>query len=113
MKDDKFYLQHILEAIEKIETYTAAGKKSFMKTAMVQDAVIRNLEIIGEATKQLSEGFKKRNADIPWRNVSGLRDILIHHYMGVDLEKVWNVVELNLPQVEHVIKKNLGEKDKN
>ncbi len=107
MKDDKFYLHHILEAIQKIESYTAAGRDSFMKTAMVQDAVIRNLEIIGEAAKQLSEGFKKRNADIPWRNVSGLRDILIHHYMGVDLEKVWNVVEQNLPQLKQTLKKNL------
>ena len=107
MKDDRFYLRHILESVEKIESYTAAGRDSFMKTAIVQDAVIRNLEIIGEAAKQLSEGFKKRNADIPWRNVSGLRDILIHHYMGVDLEKVWNVVEHNLPQLKQAIQKNL------
>ncbi len=112
MKDDKFYLHHILEAAEKIESYTAAGRDSFMKAAMVQDAVIRNLEIIGEAAKQLSEWFKKRNADIPWRNVSGLRDILIHHYMGVDLEKVWNVVEYNLPQLKQAIQKNLRKKDK-
>lgn len=107
MKDDEFYLRYILESVEKIESYTAVGRDSFLKTALVQDAVIRNLEIIGEAAKQLSEGFKKRNADIPWRNVSGLRDILIHHYMGVDLEKVWNVVEHNLPQLKQAIQKNL------
>jgi uncharacterized protein with HEPN domain len=99
--------------LKKIESYAAVGKDSFMTMALVHDAVIRNLEIIGEAAKHLSDGFKQRNAYIPWRNVSGLRDVLIHHYMGVVLEKVWNVVEHNLPQVKQVIKKNLGEKDKN
>jgi uncharacterized protein with HEPN domain len=107
MKDDSIYLRHILEAIEKIESYAAVGKDSFMTTAIIHDAVIRNLEIIGEAAKHLSDGFKQRNADIPWRNVSGLRDVLIHHYMGVDLETVWNVVENNLPQLKQAIQKNL------
>jgi uncharacterized protein with HEPN domain len=107
MKDDKLYLRHILEAIEKIESYTSVGRDSFMKTAIIQDAVIRNLEIIREASKQFSDSFKQRNADIPWRNVSELRDILIHHYMGVDLEKVWNVVEQNLPQLKQAVQKSI------
>ncbi|HRT26541.1 MAG TPA: DUF86 domain-containing protein [Syntrophales bacterium] len=107
MKDDKLYPRHILEAIEKIESYTFVGRDFFMKTSIIPDAVIRNLEIIGEASKQLSDSFKQRNADIPWRNVSGLRDILIHHYMGVDLEKVWNVVEQNLPQLKQAVQKSI------
>jgi uncharacterized protein with HEPN domain len=68
---------------------------------------IRNLEIIGEAVKRLSDDFKSKNSEIPWRNVAGLRDVLIHDYMGVDLENVWNVVEQNLPSLKKVILKNV------
>ena len=85
MKRDSVYLCHILDAIEKIESYAQVGKETFMSTTHWQDATIRNLEIIGEAVKRLSDEFKQRNTNIPWRNVAGLRDVLIHDYMGVDL----------------------------
>ncbi len=109
MKKDSVYLRHILDAIEKIESYAEVGKDTFMSTAHWQDATIRNLEIIGEAVKRLSDDFKKRNTNIPWRNVAGLRDVLIHDYMGVDLESVWNVVQANLPELKKVVRENLGE----
>jgi len=100
MKSDKLYLQHILECIMKIEEYTLEGKHTFYESTMIQDAVIRNLEIIGEATKQISDTLKEQYPNIPWREMAGLRDVLIHHYFGVDLDIVWNVVEQELPELK-------------
>ena len=78
-----------------------------MKTDHWQDAIIRNFEIIGEAAKQLSDEFKKANLDIPWRNVAGFRDVLIHDYMGVDLNAVWQIIENELPALKANVLKNL------
>ena len=109
MKDDRVYLRHIMDSIAKIETYADVGKDEFMTVSHWQDAIIRNLEIIGEATKHLSEPFKELHQEIPWRNIAGLRDILIHNYMGVDLDAVWNVVEKELPalkkRIDFILKK--------
>jgi len=103
MKSDDVYIRHIIDSIKKIESYTNVGKEIFMSTDHWQDATIRNLEIIGEASKRLSNDLKERYPDIPWRSVAGLRDVLIHDYMGVDLETVWNVVQLNLPELKRVL----------
>ena len=103
MKDDRVYLTHIREAIEKIEAYTAEGRDAFMADRMVQDAVVRNFEIIGEATKRLSSPLKQARPDVPWRNVAGFRDVLIHNYMGVDLVEVWNIVTGYLAELRAVV----------
>lgn len=103
MKDDELYLIHINECIEKIERYTKAGKQEFMNSSLIQDGVVRNLEIIGEATKKESSSLRDDYPEIPWRMIAGLRDVLIHDYMGIDLKRVWNVIEKELP----VLKKNL------
>jgi uncharacterized protein with HEPN domain len=100
MKSDTFYLRHMIEAIAKIESYASVKKTVFMNTSHWQDAIIRNLEILGEAAKQISKPLKTEFPDIPWRNIAGLRDVLIHDYMGVDLESVWNVVEKDLPTLK-------------
>ncbi|QGU00345.1 Hypothetical protein SYNTR_1751 [Candidatus Syntrophocurvum alkaliphilum] len=97
MKSDKLYLIHILECIEKVQSYTEDGKNSFMNNTMIQDAVIRNLEVIGEATKKVSVKIREQHNGIPWKKMAGIRDVLIHDYMGVDLNIVWNVVEIDLP----------------
>lgn len=107
MRRDSVYLRHILDAIEKIESYTSVGKDIFMTTAHWQDAAIRNLEIIGEAVKWLSDDFKESHPEIPRRSVAGLRDVLIHDYMGVDLETVWNVAQLNMPDLKRVVQQGL------
>jgi uncharacterized protein with HEPN domain len=108
LKDDRLYLTHIKEAIDKINSYTNAGYDQFVNDPKTQDAVIRNFEIIGEASKQLSEQTKKLGGDIPWRDIAGLRDVLIHDYMGVDIKEVWNVVTNHLPVLEKAIDKLLG-----
>ena len=81
MKDDKVYLVHIADAIGQIVSYTAGGRDEFMTDRMIQDAVVRNLEVIGEATKNLSDKTKGQRPEIPWRRVAGLRDVLIHDYV--------------------------------
>lgn len=100
MKSDKVYLHHILDAINKIEAYVCVGYDAFMRENHWQDAVIRELEIIGEATKHLSEKIKLASPSIPWRRIAGLRDVLIHDYMGVDLNAVWEITQQNLPELK-------------
>ena len=97
MKDDFVYLRHIVGAIKDIEAYTVGGREEFFATKMIQDAVIRNLEIIGEAVKNLSPSFRREHPDVPWKQIAGLRDVLIHHYFGVDIDSVWLVVKSRLP----------------
>ncbi len=104
MKTDHAYLSHIMDSIAKIESYATVGKEEFMSLSHWQDAIIRNLEIIGEATKRLSKPLKEQYPDIPWRSIAGLRDVLIHDYMGVDLESVWNVVENDLPPLKEQLR---------
>jgi len=100
VKDDKVYLQHILDAILSIEEYTAGGREEFLQRKMVRDAVIRNLEVIGEAVKNLSEDVRANCPAVPWQKVAGLRDVLIHQYFGVNPELVWQITESRLPELK-------------
>jgi uncharacterized protein with HEPN domain len=101
------YLRHILDAIQKIERYSEAGHDELIAESMRHDAVIRQLEIIGEATKRLSPQILGRHPEVPWRQVAGMRDVLIHDYMGVDLERVWNVVQRDLPLLRKAVEELL------
>ena len=106
---DELYLQHVLDAIGKIERYVAVGYGEFMEESHWQDAVIRQLEIIGEAVKRLSSEVTERHPDIPWRRIAGMRDVLIHNYMGVDLANVWQVTQQNLPPLRQAVEDLLAE----
>ena len=103
MKDDRVYLGHIRDAIHDIEEYTAGGRDAFMSDRMRQDAVIRKLEIIGEAVKHLVEETTQRRPDIPWKRIAGMRDRLTHDYFGVDLALVWTAVERDVPQLRSAV----------
>jgi uncharacterized protein with HEPN domain len=102
-KDPRVYLAHILECVQKIELFTADGRGRFMRDRMVQDAVIRNFEIIGEAAKRLDDGYRAAHPEIPWRALAGLRDVLIHQYEGVEPARVWALVERDLPNLREAI----------
>lgn len=96
MKDVRLYLVHIIECVDKIELFTKDGKEIFLSNILIQDAVYRNFEIIGEAAKHVPDNVRKNIPDIPWRQVAGFRDVLIHQYDGVDPLQVWQVIENNL-----------------
>ena len=100
MKGDELYLRHIVDALTRIETYTSVGREEFMTTPHWQDAVIRQLEIVGEATKQLSDDLRTAHPDIPWRRIAGLPDVLIHRYMSVDLDAVWTITQTEGPRLK-------------
>jgi uncharacterized protein with HEPN domain len=103
MKSDLLYLSNIQDCIQRIESYTIEGKEKFLETPMIQDAVIRNFEIIGEATKRLSPELKNSYPDVSWKQIAGLRDILIHDYLKVNLNRVWGIIEQNLPQLKQTV----------
>jgi len=93
MKDDKIYIEHILFAIAEIEKFTKnVSEEQFLSDTLVHSAVIRQFEIIGEATKRLSPSTKARDNDIPWRDIAATRDVLIHEYFAVNLEDVWDTI---------------------
>lgn len=97
-RDIKLYLQDIWESILAIEEYTQGlTEEGFYDNRQVQDAVIRRLEIVGEATKNVDDDFRKRYSDIPWKEMAGMRDVLIHEYFGVNLRRVWQVIKTDLP----------------
>ena len=100
MKDDSVYLSHIRDAISDIEHYTSIARAAFMADRMRQDAVVRKLEIVGEAVKKLSDRTKQRSPEIPWKRMAGMRDRLTHDYFGVDLDLVWTTVEQELPRLK-------------
>lgn len=92
-KDNLIYIYHTRDCINKIDTYTEnISQDDFLSNSLIHDAVIRNFEIIGEATKKLSDDFRTKYPDIEWKKIAGMRDKLIHDYIGVDLWAVWAVV---------------------
>ena len=96
-KDPRVFIEHILECIELIEKYLLERSiDDFLASTQLQDAVIRRIEIIGEATKKLPQDFKERYPDVPWKEMAGMRDIIVHEYFGVDLKLTWRVASEDL-----------------
>ena len=112
MKDDSVYLRHVAESIARIRNYTSRGHETFVAEAIVQDAVIRNLEVVGEAVKRISDSTRLKAPQIPWKQIAGMRDVLIHNYFGVQLDRVWQVVERDLPPLEAAVADLLAQADK-
>jgi uncharacterized protein with HEPN domain len=108
VKSDAVYLRHILASCDKILRFCSEGKDAFWRDDRTQDAVIRNFEIIGEAVKRLSDDARRAHPQVPWREIAGFRDVLIHDYMGVKLELVWNAVSDHLPRLRQAVVDLLG-----
>ena len=108
MRDYKLYLDDILEATTRIEKYTKElTLEKFKKDNLVIDGVVRNLEIIGEAVKNIPADVKDKHPDIEWKKIAGLRDILAHEYFGIDIEILWDIVDNKLPELKKEISRLL------
>lgn len=103
MTKQRIYLQQIQERIERIELYIADGEKTFYASTLLQDAIIRNFEVIGEITKRLAPELTMLQATIPWQQIAGFRDVLIHHYQEVDLDFVWQTCVNDLAPLKKAI----------
>jgi len=100
-KDPKIFIEHILESIQHIENYSRhLTEEQFNTDHAMQDAIIRRLEIIGEAVKNIAIFFKDKHPNIPWKQMAGMRDILIHEYFDIDLALTWKVVQRELPSIK-------------
>lgn len=115
MKDDQLYLLHIGECIDRIQRYTADGKESFFADTRTQDAVLRNLQTLAESSTRLSVVAKAKRTEIDWRSIAGFRNIVVHDYLGVDLDEIWNIVVRDIPSLliaVHALLQELGIKQK-
>lgn len=108
MKDDRLYLIHISECIERIEKYIGeGGGKAFMDSDLVQDAVIRNLQTQAESATRISEELQEKHPEVDWFKIRGFRNVLVHDYLGVDLKRVWNIIENDLSRLKVAVEKML------
>ena len=103
MRDDRAYLEDILEAIERVERYAARGRDEFEKDELIQTWVVHHIQIIGEAVGKLSDELKESHPEVPWAIIKAMRNVLVHFYFGIGLDKVWGVVASDIP----VFKRNV------
>jgi uncharacterized protein with HEPN domain len=107
-KDSKILIAHILESIALIEKYSADKSfDDFINSQQLQDSIAHRLQIIGEAIKNIDDDLKTRHPEIPWRQIAGMRDIIVHEYFGIDNELTWSVITNDLPTLKNQIDKLL------
>ena len=109
MKDDRLHLVYISECIARIEKYTAAGRAAFNSDTLIQDAVLRNLHTLAESTQRLSPSLKARHPEVDWRAIAGFRNVLVHDYLGINLDRVWLTVEKDIPEFKTHVDAMLSE----
>jgi uncharacterized protein with HEPN domain len=110
MKNDQIYLDHILECIGWIESFTAEGREAFFKDRKTQSAVLRELQTLAESTQRLSAEFKGQYPNIPWQNVAGFRNVIVHDYLGIKLQRVWEIIEVDLRLLKATLNQAIAEK---
>ena len=102
VKDDTVYIEHMLKCVQRIDEYVES-KEQFYAAHIVQDAVVRNLQIMAESSKRISNEAKLKFPDIPWKQISGFRNILVHDYLGIDLDVIWSVIEQELSNIKKIL----------
>ena len=108
MKDDRLYLGHILEAVDRILLFGQDGETRFRTDVRTQDAIIRNLQVMGEAAKKVSAQTRDAHPEIPWKDIAGMRDRVVHDYFGVSLDIVWDVVVHHIPPLRDKVRRALS-----
>ena len=103
MKEDKLYLRHILECVRRIRDDTSGGRDEFLKSHTSQDAVLRNLQTLAGSTQRLSDELRRRHPEIEWRQIAAFRNILVHNYLGIDMERIWAVLEHDVPRLADAV----------
>ncbi|MDI6752061.1 MAG: DUF86 domain-containing protein [bacterium] len=109
MKDDSVYLRHILKCIRHIEENTACEHDWFMESHTYQDAVLRNLQTIAESTQRLSKDLKSAHPEVEWRSIVSFRNVLVHDYLGIDIERIWEIVQKDVPELKKTIQEILDD----
>jgi len=97
VKDDRLYVTHVLDCLDRIQRYCRQGKTAFFAEDIIQDAVLRNLQTLAESTQRMSDRLKASHPEIDWRAISGFRNVLVHDYLGINLVRVWEIVSVHLP----------------
>lgn len=103
MKDDRLYLIHIQEAIERIEEYTRDGAEFFLDDRKTQDAVLRNFHTLADSSQRISSALKEQHLQVDWRILAAFRNVVVHDYLGISLDRVWDIVENDLPGLKENI----------
>lgn len=109
MKDDRLYLIHIMECVEHIESYAEGGREVFLSDAKTQDAILRRLQTLAESTQRLSDALKKARPGVDWRSIAAFRNVAVHGYLGIDLNRIWDIVKRDLPELKANIQAMLEE----
>ena len=107
-KDDTVYLRYILECIRRIMEDIAEGRERFMASHTLQDAVLRNLQVMAESTQRLSETMKTTQPEVEWRKIAAFRNILVHDYLGIDLDTVWDITQRDVPELKQTVEEMLS-----
>jgi uncharacterized protein with HEPN domain len=103
MSDDTVYLRHIVECIRRIERHVADGRDTFFASDTLQDATLRNLQTLSEATQRLSDATKASQPQIPWPQIAAFRNVLVHNYLGIDLDQIWIVIHRDIPPLKQAV----------
>ena len=108
MKDDRLYLIHIRECIARINRYVADGRDAFFIDTKTQDAVLRNLQTLAESARRISDSLKTSNPDVDWRALAAFRNVAVHDYLAIDLRRIWDIVQHDLPDLRDKIERILA-----
>jgi len=110
VKDERLYLVHIIECIERVERYTSDGHEAFFSSTLTQDGVVRNLQVMAESTQRLLEATKAAHPEIPWERIASFRNVLTHGYMDLDLDVIWEVVGQDVPPLKECVEAIIAER---
>ena len=97
MKDDRVYIDHVLDCVRRIDRYCQNGEDAFRESELIQDAVLRNLQTLAESTQRISGHLRALHPEVDWRAIAGFRNVLVHDYLGINLKRIWEIVSVHLP----------------